>query len=405
LVCAKNGSSFVRPIDRKQAGTVAEQTGVGLADRLRTQVKAAALEIGADVLSVSRDQYVGRERLEADWKMFRQVPHVIGWAGEVASPGTFLTRDVMGVPVLVTRAKDGVLRAFINGCRHRGSAVAQGCGEALRFVCPYHAWTYGLDGRLIGVPDRPMFDGVDLDSRGLRELPVSDRGGMLTVALTPDVDLEPYLQEVEHLLAGHRFDGRHHHATRRFDLKANWKLAVNVNFEGYHFTVLHRRTVDLVATNHSIYDFFGPHALWIFPFRDLEAQVTPLPEWPFDFQATVVYLLFPSCVLVESPTSTMMLRVYPGAAPGECVLYMESGSMTPILTDADRARCEGTVATTSAILDAEDFPQAEACQRGLEAGVPDVIYGRNEAILQHLAQRWRQASDDALATDHRNSSR
>jgi nitrite reductase/ring-hydroxylating ferredoxin subunit len=392
-------------MDRKQAVTVAEQAGLGLANRLRTQVAAETPEIGADVLSVSRDQYVGRERLEADGKMFRRVPHVVGWAGEVAAPGTFITRDVMGVPVLVTRARDGVLRAFINGCMHRGSTVAQGCGEAHRFVCPYHAWTYDLDGRLIGVPDRPMFDGVDLDSRGLRALPVSDRGGMITVGLSPDVDLEPYLQEVEHLLAGHRFDVRYHHATRRFDLKANWKLAVNVNFEGYHFKVLHRKTVDLVATNNSIYEFFGPHALWVFPFRQLEPQEAPLQGWPFDFQATVVYLLFPSCVLVESPTSTMMLRVYPGQTPDECVLYMESGSMTPILTDADRTRCEGTVATTCAILDAEDFPQAEACQRGLEAGVPDVVYGRSEPILQHLAQRWRQASDEASATDPRLNSR
>src|SRR5262249_8616020 len=161
-------------------------------------------------------------------------------------------------------------------------------------------WTYGLDGRLAAVPDRPMFDGVDLDVRNLRPLPVSDRGGMISVGLSPDVDIEPYLKEVEHLLAGHRFGVRYHHRTRRYELKTNWKMAVNVNFEGYHFKVLHRATVDRVATNNSIYDFFGPHALWVFPFRELERTEAALQGWPYDFQATVVYLLFPSCVLVES---------------------------------------------------------------------------------------------------------
>ena len=77
--------------------------------------------------------------------------------------------------------------------------------------------------------------------------------------------------------------------------------------------------------------------------------------------------------------------------------------MVPILTDADRARCEGTLNTTAAILDTEDFPQAEACQRGLEAGVPDVVYGRSEPILQHLARNWRQASDEAATADARVS--
>jgi nitrite reductase/ring-hydroxylating ferredoxin subunit len=378
---------------------LARQLGVDLTERLRTQAAAEAPQIGGDVFSVPRDEYVGRERLEADRAMFRRVPHVIGWAGELAEPGSFITRDVMDLPVLVTRARDGVLRAFINGCMHRGATVAHGCGEARRFVCPYHAWTYELDGRLSGVPDRAMFDGVDLEARGLRALPVSDRAGLISVGLSPDVDLEPYLQEVEHLLSGHRFDVRYYYKTRPFDLKTNWKMAVNVNFEGYHFKALHRRTVDRIATNHSIYDFFGPHALWIFPFRALEPDGNALPGWPsdFPFQATVVYMLFPGCVLIESPTSTQMLRAYPGEKPGECRVYMETGSMTPILTDDDRIRCDRTVETTCGILDAEDFPQAEACQRGLEAGVPNVIFGRSEPILQHLAQRWMQASNEASA--------
>jgi len=365
--------------------------GVELAERLRRQVEAKTPQTGAEVFSVAREEYVSRERLDADKAMFRRVAHVIGWAGEVASPGTYITRDVMGVPVLVTRAQDGRLHAFINGCLHRGAAVAQGCGAARKFVCPYHAWSYDLDGRLIGVPDRSMFDGVDLKSRGLRPLPVSERAGLISVGLSPGVDVDDHLREVEGPLVDHEFATRSYYATRRFDLKTNWKLAVSVNFEGYHFKVLHRKTVDRIATNNSIYEVFGPHALWVFPFRQLDLS-EKAPAWPFDFQATAVYFLFPSCILIEAPGVTLMLRVYPGDGPGDCAVYMESGSIRPILTDADRAACEAALSGTAAILDAEDFPQAESCQKGLEAGVPDVIFGRSEPVLHHLARQWAQKS-------------
>jgi nitrite reductase/ring-hydroxylating ferredoxin subunit len=369
---------------------------MALAERLRAQIEKEAPQVGVDVCRIAREEYVSPRRLEADKAMFRRVPHVIGWAGEVASPGTYIARDVMGVPVLVTRAQDGRLRAFINACSHRGAAVAQGCGAARRFVCRYHAWTYELDGRLSGVPDRSMFDGVDLDALGLRPLPVSERAGLISVGLAADVDVEAYLDEVEHLLVDHDFATRSHYASRRFDLKTNWKLAVSVNFEGYHFKVLHRKTVDKVATNYSIYDLFGPHALWVFPFRQVELG-DKVQAWPFDFSATAVYFLFPSCILVEAPSVTLMLRVYPGDTPGDCTVYMETGSVRPILTDADRAQCEAAHAGTAAVLDDEDFPQAESCQKGLEAGVPNVIFGRSEAILHHLAQQWRQASEAVSA--------
>src|SRR5690242_19800539 len=80
----------------------------------------------------------------------------VGHASAVAAPGSYLACEIAGEPVVVTRAKDGQLRAFSNVCRHRGAVVAEGCGEASVLRCPYHAWTYSLDGALLGQPE---FDG------------------------------------------------------------------------------------------------------------------------------------------------------------------------------------------------------------------------------------------------------
>ena len=80
--------------------------------------------------------------------LFRSMPQVIAWAGDVAEPGDIVARDVAGVPVVVIRGEDGQLRAFLNACSHRGMTLCDGVDNARRLTCPYHAWSYGLDGAL-----------------------------------------------------------------------------------------------------------------------------------------------------------------------------------------------------------------------------------------------------------------
>jgi phenylpropionate dioxygenase-like ring-hydroxylating dioxygenase large terminal subunit len=175
--------------------------------------------------------------------MLRNAPHVVGWAGEVAAPGAYTTKDVMGVPVLIVRGKDGIIRAFVNGCAHRGAQVACGCGMTNMFTCPYHGWTYRTDGRLAGAPARKMFSDA-LDGRGLTPLPVSEQAGLITVGLTQAADLDDVFEEMAEPLSHYDFSTRHHAETRRFEIATNWKLAVDVNFEGYHFPYVHADTLD-----------------------------------------------------------------------------------------------------------------------------------------------------------------
>ena len=101
--------------------------------------------------------------------LFRQYPLLMGFASDWPAPGSFRTDDYAGLPVLVMRGRDGKLRAFLNVCRHRGAKVAQGCGTARALSCPYHAWTYDLSGKVIGIPDERCFPG------GAREATVTGR--------------------------------------------------------------------------------------------------------------------------------------------------------------------------------------------------------------------------------------
>src|SRR5690606_31785467 len=142
-------------------------------------------------------------------------------------PGSVLAHDGYGVPILLTRGKDGTVRAFLNACQHRGAKVVEACGPhgASRISCPYHAWTYGLDGTLIGVPREEGFKDLDKSRRALRSLPCREAGGFVWVILDPDAepDFDDLLPELTDNLVSLGFPSAHVYRTKTFELKANWK--------------------------------------------------------------------------------------------------------------------------------------------------------------------------------------
>ncbi|MDG4662964.1 SRPBCC family protein [Mycobacterium sp. 236(2023)] len=367
---------FVRSMTRRVLDHLADKT----------------LDVGDSVAMVPADVFTSRQRHDADRAMMRRVPHVIAWAGEIPEAGDFTTKDVMGTPVLLVRDKDGRARAFANVCAHRGAQVAQGCGRATRFTCPYHAWSYDLSGRLATVPGRRMFDGVDLTELRLRPLPVSEQAGLIVVAIDDTVEVEGFLDDARDDLTSFGFDRYAHAQSTVLALRANWKLAVDVNFEGYHFPFLHKDTLAPIVTNNSVFDVYGIHCRWAFPFRNIEdLRDVPEHDWPERFSGSVVYGIFPSCVLVESPVSTLMLRIYPGDDAGSCVVHMIGGALQPMATDDDRLLARAGFDGATAVLRDEDFPAAEACQRGVESGLQNVILGRSEPLVQHLHRQWDAA--------------
>lgn len=376
---------------RKAATTVTTQQPFvrSMTRRVLDHFAASGLDTADDVMLVPAEVFTDPDRFAADRQMMRQVPHVVAWGGEIAEPGDYTTKDVMGTPVLLLRDKGGAARAFANVCAHRGAQVAAGCGRATRFTCPYHAWTYDSRGRLASLPGRQMFKGVELSELGLRPLPVSEQAGLIVVGLDASVAVDGFLDDARDDLVSFGFDDYAYAQSAELHLRADWKLAVDVNFEGYHFPFLHKETLAPIVTNNSVFDIFGIHCRWAFPFRNIEElRDVPEEDWPERFSGSVVYGIFPSCVLVESPVSTLMLRIYPGESPGTCVAHMVGGSLHPMKDDADRLLAQSGYDGATAVLRDEDFPAAEACQRGAEHGLENIILGRSEPLVQHLHRTW-----------------
>jgi glycine betaine catabolism A len=158
---------------------------------------------------------------------------------EVARPGDYLTMQIGEYPVLIVRDRDGTIRAFHNSCRHRGARICPDAhGNALRLVCPYHQWTYRLDGELMAARD--MGQQFDRSEHSLRPVHCASVGGYIWICLGRVApDFEPFRSQVEPYLLPHRL----HEAKVAFEStlleRANWKLVWENNRECYHCPVNH----------------------------------------------------------------------------------------------------------------------------------------------------------------------
>src|SRR5687768_10251624 len=171
-----------------------------------------SIEIGPDPLdgmSLPGWLYHDPEFLEAEKRAFlRAAPQVVCHVSDIAEPGAWRSLDYLGESVIVIRGDDGEVRAFANVCRHRGSRLVDGNGGCAKVLtCPYHAWSYGRDGRLVGVPHRNEYPRLEPGQLGLAPVALETWHGFLFVTLEPGAPsvaemMAPYADEV----APYRFE-------------------------------------------------------------------------------------------------------------------------------------------------------------------------------------------------------
>ncbi len=165
-----------------------------------------------------------------------------GPAEHVADPGSYAATQVGHVPIVVTRSRDGALRAFVNVCRHRAYMIARGHGCRATLQCPYHAWTYELDGSLKNVPRSEREEDFDPDNFSLLPASVDTWGPWLFV--NPDPGAAPLAETLGNLPAivaggGLDIDSLRFHSGGEWPIEANWKIALENYLECYHCPTAH----------------------------------------------------------------------------------------------------------------------------------------------------------------------
>jgi choline monooxygenase len=164
-------------------------------------------------------------------------------ADQLAHTGDYVTTEIAGEPIVVVRGDDGVLRAFYNVCRHHAAAVMTApCGRAQHLRCPYHGWTYGLDGRLKGVTDFVGVQGFERENNGLVPVAVATWQKFVFVALEPATPtLDEWLGGLRAGIAPLNLGALHFAERRVFTLACNWKVFVDNYLDGgYHVPHLHK---------------------------------------------------------------------------------------------------------------------------------------------------------------------
>src|SRR6476619_2223489 len=282
------------PRTSSQLGRVRAKIAAGRLDWQDSSEPAARIPV---------ENYFSADVREAEVeRLFRRMPLIVGHGAELP-PGHVLAHDEYGVPMLLTRSADGRFRAFLNVCRHRGMRLVDASTQALSkasIVCPYHGWTYRLDGALRHRLYSEAFDACDASAERLVTLPAEERHGLLWVVPAADatIDVAAFLGGLDDELPFFGVAGLRPFRTIRAEYPANWKLIVDAFLEAYHIRVLHKDTIyPFFADGLTAGDRFGPHVQSLVARRASEEWARAEDGAPPEDMAGLCELATPSQVL------------------------------------------------------------------------------------------------------------
>jgi nitrite reductase/ring-hydroxylating ferredoxin subunit len=373
---------------------------VRLIKQLCAHLDAGTTDDAGGVRRLPTSDYTDPQLAEREWtELFLATPQCVGLSSDLPEPGSFLTVQDLGIPILATRDRDGSFKAFVNSCRHRGALVETAArGTARRFTCPFHAWSYDTGGALVGLPRADLFGDVDRACLGLRPLAAEERHGLLFVHPDPDatIDLDQHLGAwFDDELATWGFDQLEPLTRDVYETACNWKLAMDTFGETYHFSTLHRDTLfNGFHGNVQLHDEEGHLHRMILCRREIDAmRLLPEDEWDLTVAGLPVYWIFPNVILMPFIAGCFLVRAYPDRAdPGRHTsridFYVKPGfeaptpELTEFLTDIAHSFAE--------IIRDEDYVIGASQQAAADGGALDhVVFGRNEPTLHHYHSTYR----------------
>ncbi len=348
-------------------------------------------DLGPAVYHNRVDKYVRQDRYDAEIEtLFRRLPLIACLTPDVANPGDYITLSIADIPILVVRDEQGEVRAFRNVCRHRGACVAQGRGHVGKsFMCPYHAWSYRLDGRLVAMTHRDGFAGVDKADNGLNPIACAELHGLVFIHLDADpggFDPSSWLDGVAGEIASFGLENYHRTETRVSSREMNWKLMFDTFGEVYHVEHLHHRTIHpLVQSNNSCFDAWGSHGRMAVARWTMNDYVdVPREERDLLSAATLLYYLLPNTVLIQQVDHVELYQIFPDG-PDRCTAHVSLYAPSEPSSDKARAYWARNLDLLMEVTETEDFVMCEQIQRSFGSGAQDAIqFGRNEPGLIHF---------------------
>ncbi len=371
-------------------------------NRIANHLRNGTTDLAETDLNIPAMQFVSPEWAAQELDLFRKLPLIVAHSSELAGPGSYVTREVLGKPVLLVRQDDGQPKAFLNMCRHRGGLVEQAPSGTKRvFVCRYHGWSYERSGKLRGVPYEQSYEPIDRQCRSLKQIRVAEHLGFIWLQFEGEGELSiaDYLgPDANAQLESFGLGGAKIVTEGTFELKINWKLVADGALDILHAPFLHPEGVDKLVTSHAgVWRDFGRHGQ-LFTVRKKVAEQMKVGEQvdrgSKNFTANLS--IFPNAIIFVTPDHVEFWTIWPSPCGRKSTTHIRLLARPDILDDRMLKRINRSWDILKQAALQEDWPMAATIQANAEAN-PDstFLYGRGELTCQHLHRELRKMFEAA----------
>ena len=363
---------------------------IGLAKRLLAHNLNGTTDQADGIMIKPVADYTDNEIISSEVnKIFYDHPVPIALSAEFKENNSYKAAKVIDTPLLITRGEDGVVRTFINICKHRGAPVCpEGTGKKSKFNCTYHGWMYNNTGNLVNIFKSDTFGDIDKSKIKLTELFCEERSGFIWACLNPDIkyDLNKWMNGFDAELDD--IDLENWHLFKSIKINGPmWKICWDGYTDGYHHHMVHPETVGKnTIVNLIAHDTYGPHQRFAFGLKNID-ELSDIEEkdWEPENHLRLIHSVFPnSSISAIQNEHCLVSIIFPSPDLQETVTTQYILCLKEPKTKEEIKKAEEFAELSRAAIIDEDYPINFKIQESIHSKAnTEFLFGKNEPIQQH----------------------